>query len=394
MASNRNPATQPQQDTWFAPAERAPEPQLRAMVDYCLRSPITRVILESVDGYVLVLNSQRQIVAANPETLRALKINDSETILGLRPGEAFYCIHGNDEPGGCGTSKSCATCGAAIAIMACQDINQPATGECLMTVQRDGRIEAHEFSVRATPLKLDGDTLTVFVLHDINAEKRREALEMVFLHDLSNVITGLMGWSKLLLRNPRDVTEIARNIVSLSEHMTQEIQYQRMILQAEQGNLAVSSGPVSASEILEGVRSFFACHINDACHRLEIETADKDMILNTCQALATRIIVNMVKNALEATSATERVRTWYELRGGRPCFVAHNPGKIPDRVAPQIFKRSFSTKGKPGRGLGAYSMKLFGEQVLGGTVDFTTSDEEGTCFFFMLPSEAIVQRAI
>ena len=46
----------------------------------------------------------------------------------------------------------------------------------------------------------------------------------------------------------------------------------------------------------------------------------------------------------------------------------------------RIFQRSFSTKGSPGRGLGTYAMKLFGESVLGGQVDFETG-AEGTTFW-------------
>jgi sensor histidine kinase regulating citrate/malate metabolism len=96
----------------------------------------------------------------------------------------------------------------------------------------------------------------------------------------------------------------------------------------------------------------------------------------------------MVKNALEATTIGEEVRVWYENRGGQPCFFVHNPGRIPEQIALQIFKRSFSTKGEPGRGLGTYSMKLFGEQSLGGKVNFTTDDKEGTCFYIVLPADA------
>lgn len=39
----------------------------------------------------------------------------------------------------------------------------------------------------------------------------------------------------------------------------------------------------------------------------------------------------------------------------------------------RIFQRSFSTKGAKGRGLGTYSMKLFGETYLGGQVSFRSS---------------------
>jgi sensor histidine kinase regulating citrate/malate metabolism len=50
----------------------------------------------------------------------------------------------------------------------------------------------------------------------------------------------------------------------------------------------------------------------------------------------------------------------------------------------QVFQRSFSTKAR-GRGLGTYSMKLFGEGCLGGSVWFTTSEAAGTTFSISLP---------
>jgi sensor histidine kinase regulating citrate/malate metabolism len=51
----------------------------------------------------------------------------------------------------------------------------------------------------------------------------------------------------------------------------------------------------------------------------------------------------------------------------------------------QIFQRSFSTKGENGRGIGAYSVKLFGEGYLKGKVAFSSSDPEGTVFSLSLP---------
>ncbi len=372
---------------WFVPPKRTSTANLREMVAYCLLNPITRAILDSVEGFALVLNEQRQVLAANPETLRALNIKDPECLVGMRPGEAFYCIHSNGTPDGCGTTKYCATCGATIAIMASQARNLSASKECLMTVVRNNRLEAHEFSVRATPLKLDDHHLTIFVMRDISAEKRREVLEMVFLHDLNNVITGLQGWSELLLHTPQDAQSTVQNIVSLSKRITLEIKNQRLVMQAEKGELKTSFVQVEVDYILQDVKTFFSGYQPDEVHRLSILSKDGSTTLTTCPALLTRVLANMVKNAFEATNSNDQVRVWFEKRGERPCFVVHNPGMIPEQTALQVFKRSFSTKGESGRGLGTYSMKLFGEQYLGGEVGFTTSKKEGTSFFITLPAD-------
>ena len=52
----------------------------------------------------------------------------------------------------------------------------------------------------------------------------------------------------------------------------------------------------------------------------------------------------------------------------------------------QIFQRSFSTKGQPGRGIGTYSIKLFGETYLGGRGFVSPAEApEGTTFSIVLP---------
>jgi signal transduction histidine kinase len=107
--------------------------------------------------------------------------------------------------------------------------------------------------------------------------------------------------------------------------------------------------------------------------------------LNTDIGILVRVITNMVKNALEAIARGGTVKLWAEDDESGCAFRVWNEGVIPDQIARQIFKRSFSTKQGRGRGLGTYSMKLLGEQHLGGKVSFTTSETEGTIFSITLP---------
>jgi K+-sensing histidine kinase KdpD len=381
--------TLPETGTWFAPAGRATDDQVRELADFCLHNPIAQAILESVDGFVLILNTERQVLAANPETLMALNVHDMECLLGLRPGEIFGCAFSDSAPGGCGTSKNCTTCGAVLSILASQQMNEPSTKECLMSVLRNGKSESHEFTVRSTPINLDDTRLTIFVIHDISAAKRRDALENVFLHDLNNIITGLGGWSSMLERRPDDAPVIARKIADLSSRLNQEVQNQRLLLQAERGELEVSFEEVDTSRVLGELTALFAGYSLDAIHRLDILTPDRVILIKTCPLLLSRVLANMIKNAFEATKSSQKVQVWFEACDDGPRFVVHNPGVIPEEIALQIFKRSFSTKGSHGRGLGTYSMKLFGEQYLGGQVGFTSRVGEGTSFFITLPGATV-----
>jgi sensor histidine kinase regulating citrate/malate metabolism len=50
-----------------------------------------------------------------------------------------------------------------------------------------------------------------------------------------------------------------------------------------------------------------------------------------------------------------------------------------------LVQRSFSTTGGGGRGIGTYSVKLFGERYLKGRVAFVSREQEGTTFSFAVP---------
>ena len=109
-----------------------------------------------------------------------------------------------------------------------------------------------------------------------------------------------------------------------------------------------------------------------------------DVVFNTDKTLFQRILINLLKNALEATLNEGTVMTGVENRGEKIRFWVSNEGVIPHNIKMQIFKRSFSTKGK-GRGLGTYSIRLLAENYLKGKVGFTSNKMNGTIFFVDLP---------
>jgi sensor histidine kinase regulating citrate/malate metabolism len=93
----------------------------------------------------------------------------------------------------------------------------------------------------------------------------------------------------------------------------------------------------------------------------------------------------MAINALEATSDKGEIKIWIEMKDAFLSFCVWNEQEIPEDVSNRIFQRNYSTKEQAGRGIGTYSMKLFGEQILGGQVSFVTSKSQGTIFKFSYP---------
>jgi len=376
--------------TYFAPAGRATPEQLTALSEFIENEPLFNAVLEAADGYVMVLNEQRQVLAANRSLLDALKENSSSCLLGNRPGEVLGCIHAHDGPDGCGTSKACESCGAAIAILDSQCEGRPINGECLATIRKNDKTESREFRVRATPVAMAGHSLTVLVFIDISGEKRREALERVFFHDILNTVGGLMGWSGLLeCVDDLDPREAAQRILALSIRLKQEIENQWRLNQAESATLELNPETAPVERVLATLTMLFETHPVSINKTLDIDAPAPEATITTDVSLLTRVLANMIKNALEAIAENKAVRVWFEpIDGGGGAFHVRNPGVIPDAVARRIFQRSFSTKAETGRGIGAYSMKLFGEDYLGGKVTFTSHMPEGTTFSITLPPES------
>jgi len=381
-------AAQPQQPVATAapPPERAPVELVERQVRQLARSELVTTLLASVGSGMLILNEQRQIVAANEEALQAIDAEPAEDIVGQRLGEALRCAHAELEPDGCGSSPYCSTCGLATAIVMSRTEPQPAVRECLLACRRRRGKAGLEVRVKAVPMVLGEHQFTVVTLVDISAEKRRAALERTFLHDLLNTVGGLLGWSKRLpkLRGDDAATAVGR-IGVLAERLNREIQYHRQLLDAETGTLAVALASVQPNELLRALGTLFEADPVARNRSLAIVEAPEAGELVTDAVLLLRILTNMVKNALEATGPGGTVRVWFERADGSVTFKVWNAGEIPPETQAEIFRRSFSTKGEPGRGLGTYAMKLFGEDWLGGSVRLSTSAEQGTVFSIALP---------
>jgi signal transduction histidine kinase len=255
--------------------------------------------------------------------------------------------------------------------------------ECQILTRNNNALD---LKVWATPYQQDGEPYTVFVAADMGDEKRRQALERVFFHDVLNTAGGVYGLSALLVEEDdlEEVPEIAEMVFHSSERLIEEIQAQRQLNAAERGDLKVSLSDTTTMTLMREVAESYAKHPVAEGRRIEVDRQADDIAFATDPVLARRVLGNMVKNALEATERGGTVDLTCAERETSAVFAVHNPIYMPRNVQLQVFKRSFSTKGA-GRGIGTFSIKLLGETYLGGSVWFVSSEDEGTTFFMMLP---------
>jgi hypothetical protein len=362
---------------------------LRELSERALSDPVLGTVFDAIGGYAMVIDQQRRVVAANAELLQLLDLNQGETIVNLLPGDALECRNAKRHGGGCGSSPQCPHCGALLAMLAAQASHAPVEGHCVITREPSGnaqRTKSTDFRVRIVPLVLGGESVHVVVMHDVTAIKWRELQERMFHHDLANMLNGLNGWSDQLLQYP--TLEAAAEVVGLVGRLTESLQTHRLIMQCEAGEMRLHTSVVDLAWIAANLQTWFTAHESARDRVFELERSADAQFVETDSTLLLRVLGNLIQNAFEASpkGSTISLRILFtEPRSIR--FEVRNPAVIEPKILQQLFKQRVSSKGV-GRGLGLYAVQVLGEHLLGGVVDFASSESNGTVFGFTLPVTA------
>ena len=352
--------------------------------------PLLAETLNAMPYMVMVLNPRRQIVAANEALLRLLGTAAS-AVSGRRPGEAMGCLWSTEGSEGCGTGKHCAACGAVQAVLESGRSNQRVVRECRILTGKEGETTALDLRVTATPFRVGNERYILLAAEDISQSKRLSVLQRTFFHDVLNTAGCIQGYLRFLDRDGSSRQDVQQRLGKLTVQIVTEIQAQRDLLAAEAGEYQLQSVPLRTSELLDELCVQYQGHTAAADRTITI-TSCSDQVIVSDKRLLLRVLGNMVKNALEASNQGDTVSVACTRNDENVTFTVHNATVMPEEVQLQVFQRSFSTKAQSGRGIGTYSMKLFGETYLAGKVGFTSTPSEGTTFYLSIPKELRVSR--
>ncbi|WP_163707604.1 sensor histidine kinase [Mangrovibacterium lignilyticum] len=345
---------------------------------------LVKELLSETSSVICILNHQNKIVFANEKLLLKYGIDIERDIFGLRFGEVMNCVNLLSPESVCGTTDKCKYCGANYAFNDFWTHKTTVVNECRLIRAMKGHTEQYDLEITATPFHFENDYMIVSVV-DITDQKRREILERIFFHDIINMAGSLKGILSLLPEtqdtDPNEFLEIAS---SLSSQIIEEIKAQQQMLEAEKGELEISTEKVEMLSFLKEV-SDKVKYCQEAFERnIIIQDHTDNAQFTTDRVLLTRVVFNMAKNALEAIMRGKEIRIQASISAGKVRIEVHNQTYMEDDVRNQLFQRSYSTKGK-NRGLGTYSMKLLGERYLKGKVNFSSDTETGTTFYIEIP---------
>lgn len=370
--------------TYFASPERSTSQELKKEIDIVSQSPVMTGLLHSVNGLLAVLDENRQILALNDSFMEMLGVDDPKKALGLRPGEALACVHAHDEPAGCGTTPFCSTCGAAIAMVTSLKEDKPMEKICALSARRGDKQADIVLQVRSHPMMVRGKRFLLLFVQDVTLQHQRAALERTFFHDVNNMLGLLVGASELLHQDAS--SQLTETIHRTSMRIRQEVAIQRCLSENNANEYLPLWHKYTVGQIADELQAIAEHHSAAISKRILFREEDRGAMIVTDLSLMIRVLLNMIINALEATAENGQVTIEVKRSGPQIVFSVWNDKPIPADVAKRVFQRHFSTKDQDGRGLGTYSMKLFGEEVLGGMVSFYSSSEEGTVFRFSVPS--------
>lgn len=365
---------------------RLPRDEVRRKGEVLRENKLLDAILRYVPIFVGVVNEHRQFVVANDEFFRKLGL-DEDARLGFRPGEALGCIHAADATDGCGAGPACRYCGALGAVHQAFATGEPVSREARLTTDAGDGMVAWDLRIDAEPIEIDGERLAILMMRDIGSARQKEMLERIFFHDVMNSTASLESVVRLLEPDiPRtgengDLVDVLKGAAG---DVAEQIRYFRKLSQAESGAMEVEWAQIDLDGEVAEVAAAMDQSLRFNERDVSVATKLAGGPIVSDRVLVRRIVLNMLKNAAEASGRGETVTVTTRMSGDRALVSVHNELVMTPEVRNQVFQRSFSTKSRR-RGLGTYSMKLLSTRYLGGDVTFVSGEGQGTTFTLTLP---------
>lgn len=328
-------------------------------------------ILKDLKSFFIVVDRELHVLFVNYKPIEASRQP-------VYPGDLLKCCNSLAPDSPCGCQELCKVCGLRATVNKCFATKERAEEDVPM---RLGTNEETDFHVVATPFVHEGKDYAVVLLIDRTSQHRQRMLERIFFHDLLNlsgVLNGLMECT-----DASDFEDMVPIIKSISKQFLDEVRAQRDLIYAHNGILEPVNAIFSATDVMTFVEESFTLSSKEKYGvDLKIENHLTNEQLNSDHALVNRVINNMIKNACEANSnSTIVVRG--EAKDNKVIYSVHNDAVMDAQVKSRVFLYGHSTKGA-NRGMGTYSMKLIGENYLGGKVYFKSEAGFGTEFYFEL----------
>lgn len=199
-------------------------------------------------------------------------------------------------------------------------------------------------------------------------------------HDLINTACGIRELVGLIDRDGGD--REAHDLLGLAAaRLIEELRALHALVDREPGGFIPLRREIALDRMLREVQACCAGLAGSTGRHLRIVDPPSGCLC-TDPDLLRRALVNLVRNALEATSAGGTVTIAVETDASEIRFAVHNPGQAPPYLDPAF--RAASDKGE-GHGLGLHGAGTIIQRHLGGELRLVSDRTHGTTCTIVLP---------
>ena len=216
-------------------------------------------------------------------------------------------------------------------------------------------------------------------------------MSAVVTHEINNPLAAIQNFMFLIEKNPSTPDDIK----FLAEQAAEEVRRIAAITRSTLGFFREDHQP-EKTDILtsaESVRFLMEPLLRQRGIDLIIQSAG-DCTVNTYSMETRQVLLNLVRNACEATTRRgAKVRIGMEGRQDNVLVAVEDQGAgIPPEMLQNIFQFGVSTKGERGNGMGLWAVKKLIVRN-GGTIDVVSTVGKGSmftvCWPRQIPAEAI-----
>jgi PAS domain S-box-containing protein len=271
--------------------------------------------------------------------------------------------------------------------------------------RKDGTVIPVQVTV--SPLLLKGVPIgAVQLFRDIRAEIQMDKMKSDFIslasHQLRtplstvNIYAGMLidGLAGELNDEQRAFT---RTMLGAAHRMNELIDTLLNITRIEAGGIEVSPSNIELHSFLEEIISSIMPSIEEKNMSLRFKADDTPISLKTDPVLFKEVLINLLTNAIKYTPEAGTIEIML-LRSSKNIIVSvqDNGYGIPSLDQSHIFTKFFRADNillhdVAGTGLGLYLTKMIAES-LNGDLWFESEENEGSTFYFSLPTHGSISR--
>jgi len=222
------------------------------------------------------------------------------------------------------------------------------------------------------------------------ASDAKSAFVASMTHELRTPLTAILGYARLMARDPGRSTEDARelaHILRAGEHLLTLVNDVLSLARIEAGRLEANARPFEPRALFQDLESMFALITRG--HGLRFEVVEEDFPSEVVGDLPKlrQVLVNLVGNAVKFTEKGH-VRLEARWSDGRASFAVEDsgPGLTIDEQARlfEAFTQAAAGLAKEGTGLGLHISQAL-VRSLGGEIRVVSEQNSGSRFSFEIP---------